>query len=64
MADEDGTKTSRAVIVRVPVETHRAIRIRVAEEDKSMQQWTYALIERELARRPQLARSKSAGKSP
>ena len=64
MAGEEGTNTTRAVIVRVPVETHRAIRIRVAEEDKSMQQWVYALIERELARRPQLVRSKSAGKSP
>ena len=62
MADSGDTKTSRAVIVRVPVETHRAIRIRVAEEDKSIQQWMSTLIERELGRGVQAARSKSAGR--
>ena len=64
MSDTGGTKTSRAVVVRVPVETHRAIRIRVAEEDKSIQEWMSALIERELGLRPQNVESKSARKQP
>jgi predicted HicB family RNase H-like nuclease len=46
------TETSRTIIVRVKVPTHRALRIRVAEEDTSIQQWVEALIERELGLRP------------
>jgi predicted HicB family RNase H-like nuclease len=42
------TETSRAVIVRVPVAVHRALRIRVAEEDTSIQQWILTLIEQQL----------------
>ena len=42
------TETSRTVIVRVSPDTHRALRIRVAEEDTSIQSWVEALIEREL----------------
>jgi len=33
---------------RLSIETHRALRIRVAEDDTSIQKWVEALIEREL----------------
>ena len=42
------TESSRTVIVRLSPETHRALRIRVAEEDTSIQKWVEALLEREL----------------
>ena len=42
------TETSRSIIVRLTNDTHRALRIRVAEEDTSIQKWVEALIEREL----------------
>lgn len=42
------TESARNVIVRLTPETHRALRIRVAEEDTSIQKWVEALIEREL----------------
>ena len=42
------TETSRSIIVRLAVGTHKALRIRVAEEDTSIQKWVEALIEREL----------------
>jgi len=42
------TETSRTIIVRVTNETHRALRIRVAEEDTSIQRWVEALVEQEL----------------
>jgi predicted HicB family RNase H-like nuclease len=42
------TETSRPIIVRLSPDTHRALRIRVAEEDTSIQKWVEALIEREL----------------
>jgi predicted HicB family RNase H-like nuclease len=42
------TETSRSIIVRLPVDTHKALRIRVAEEDTSIQKWVEALIAREL----------------
>ena len=46
-----GTKTtSRTIIVRLDPQTHRALRVRVADEDTSIQKWVEALIERELAR--------------
>jgi predicted HicB family RNase H-like nuclease len=51
---EDETKetdTSRPIIVRLAIETHKALRIRVAEEDTSIQKWVEALIERELGLR-------------
>lgn len=49
MAVNNGdTETSRTIIVRLPVEMHKALRIRVAEEDTSIQKWVSALIEREL----------------
>ena len=42
------TETSRTIIVRLSMETHRALRIRVAEEDTSIQKWVTALIEGKL----------------
>lgn len=42
------TETSRTIIVRLCVRTHKALRIRVASEDTSIQKWVEALIEREL----------------
>jgi hypothetical protein len=42
------TETSRTIIIRLKIATHKALRIRVAEEDTSIQQWVEALIEREL----------------
>lgn len=49
MAEETReTETARTIIVRLSTETHRALRIRVAEEDTSIQKWVEALVEREL----------------
>ena len=42
------TETSRTIIVRITTETHRALRIRVAEQDTSIQKWVENLVEREL----------------
>ena len=42
------TGTSRNIIVRLSASTHKALRIRVAEEDTSIQKWVEALIERTL----------------
>lgn len=42
------TESGRTIIVRLSIETHKALRIRVAEEDTSIQKWVEALIEREL----------------
>lgn len=42
------TETSRTIIVRIAAPTHKALRIRVAEQDTSIQQWVEALVEREL----------------
>jgi hypothetical protein len=44
----DETESSRTIIVRLRIPTHKALRVRVAEEDTSIQQWVEALIEREL----------------
>jgi predicted HicB family RNase H-like nuclease len=41
-------ETSRTIIVRLSVGTHKTLRVRVAEEDTSIQKWVEALIEREL----------------
>ncbi len=52
MADDiRDTETSRTIIVRLSVDTHKALRIRVAEEDTSIQKWVEALVERELGLR-------------
>ncbi|MFB3788402.1 MAG: hypothetical protein ACE15F_18740 [bacterium] len=49
LAEQIGdTETSRQIIVRIKIPTHRALRIRVAEEDTSIQKWVEELIEREL----------------
>ena len=42
------SETSRQIIVRLTIDTHRALRVRVAEQDTSIQQWVNDLIEREL----------------
>ncbi|MFH1265137.1 MAG: hypothetical protein ABIK89_05375 [Planctomycetota bacterium] len=42
------TGSARTMIVRLTPETHKALRIKVAEEDTSIQKWVEALIEREL----------------
>jgi len=42
------TESARTVIVRLTPETHKALRIKVAEEDTSIQKWVEALIERAL----------------
>ena len=46
--EENDIGTSRTIIVRLTIPTHKALRIRVAEEDTSIQKWVEALIEREL----------------
>lgn len=43
------SETSRQIIVRLTIDTHRALRVRVAEQDTSIQQWVNDLIERELS---------------
>ena len=49
MAEETrDTESARTVIVRLAPETHKALRIKVAEEDTSIQKWVEALIERGL----------------
>jgi predicted HicB family RNase H-like nuclease len=42
------SETARTIIVRLTPETHKALRIRVAEEDTSIQKWVESLIERTL----------------
>jgi len=46
MVDETReTDSARTIIVRLTPPTHKALRIRVAEEDTSIQKWVEALIE-------------------
>ena len=42
------TDTSRVIIVRLAVATHKTLRVRVAEQDTSIQKWVEALVEKEL----------------
>ena len=42
------TESARTMIVRLAPETHKALRIKVAEEDTSIQKWVERLIERQL----------------
>jgi len=42
------TESARMIIVRLSPDTHKTLRIRVAEEDTSIQKWVEALVEREL----------------
>ena len=46
------TETSRTIIVRLSIATHKALRVRVAEEDTSIQKWVETLVERELGLAP------------
>jgi predicted HicB family RNase H-like nuclease len=46
--EPDDSGTSRTIIVRIAIPTHKALRIKVAEEDTSIQKWVEELIEREL----------------
>lgn len=45
---ENETDSTRLLTIRLSPDTHRALRIRVAEEDTSMQKWVVALIEEKL----------------
>ena len=47
--DTQETGSGRTIIVRLARDTHKALRVRVAEEDTSIQKWVEALIERELS---------------
>ena len=57
------TGSARTIIVRLTPETHKALRIKVAEEDTSIQQWVEALIERELGLRDAGKRASESPKS-
>lgn len=57
------TESSRTIIVRLSVDTHRALRIRVAEDDTSIQKWVETLLERELGLRPGAKKARSDAKS-
>jgi predicted HicB family RNase H-like nuclease len=46
--DAADTETSRTIIVRLSIDTHKALRVRVAEEDTSIQRWVESLIEKTL----------------
>ena len=56
------TETSRTIIVRLSIDTHRALRIRVAEEDTSIQKWVASLIEEELGITSQKERKNTTAK--
>lgn len=56
------TETSRTIIVRLKAPTHKALRIRVAELDTSIQQYVEDLIEGELGIRPRTGAA--SGKYP
>ena len=53
------TESARTIIVRLAPETHKALRIKVAEEDTSIQKWVEALIERTLGIGAAAAKGKS-----
>ena len=59
MPEEGTTNSARTIIVRLAPQTHRTLRIRVAEQDTSIQAWVEALVERELGIR---GNSKDAAK--
>lgn len=59
----EDTETSRAVIVRLSAATHKALRVRVAEEDTSMQKWVEELIETELGLRSSAKSTKRVGRN-
>lgn len=49
--DTKDTDTSRTIIVRLKIPTHKALRVRVAEDDTTIQDWVTRLIEKELGGR-------------
>jgi len=57
------TESARTIIVRLTPETHKALRIKVAEEDTSIQQWVEALLERKLGIRDTGKRAPEGSKS-
>ena len=57
------TESARTIIVRLAPETHKALRIKVAEEDTSIQQWVEALVERELGLRDAGKRASGGSRS-
>jgi len=57
------TESARTIIVRLTPGTHKALRIKVAEEDTSIQQWVEALVERELGLRDAGQRASESAKS-
>jgi plasmid stability protein len=51
MADEnEGTVKIRMIHVRLPEETHKRLRVRVAELDTTIQDWVATLIQKVLDR--------------
>lgn len=56
------TESARTVIVRLTPETHKALRIKVAEEDTTIQAWVEALIERALGIRQAAAKAGGGNK--
>ena len=59
----EDTDTTRVIIVRLNAGTHRALRIRVAEEDTSIQKWVEDLVETELGLRPSGKGAKRVGRN-
>lgn len=57
------TESARTIIVRLTPETHKALRIRVAEDDTSIQKWVESLLERELGVGPASSKAPGAGRS-
>ena len=57
------TESARTIIVRLTPQTHKALRIKVAEEDTSIQQWVEALVERELGLRDAGKRASEGSKA-
>ena len=57
------TESARTIIVRLTPQTHKALRIKVAEEDTSIQQWVETLVERELGVRDAGKRVSEGSKS-
>lgn len=47
---QKGVAEERLIHIRLTSEVHRRLRVRVAEEDTSIQEWVSAFIERELDR--------------
>ena len=59
----EDTDTSRVIIVRLSASTHKALRIRVAEEDTSIQKWVEEVVETELGVRSPAKSPKRVGRN-